>query len=157
MLTAVKQTNSSTPPTTAARRRFGARLCSLIASHNYGHKRSPRLPISETAKGVNRGASCSSLKFRLCLQMDSVCMNKRRPWVCILGGEGAFSAPFRCPQQHKISLTSERLASYYHHYRHQHDTGRKRIMCLLFCCAAVCHLGRGASILLLMPLVSAPD
>lgn len=72
--------------------------------------------------------------FRARLQIDSVCMNKHQlrktSSICMRGAERGPFGLFRRRQQRDISLTSERAASYYHHYRHQHNTGCGRIALL---------------------------
>lgn len=130
-----------THPTTTILSTFGDRFCPLIASSNYCHTLSIMDPNTEIVMMVRRKKGpLFSLKFRLCLQIDSVWMNKHQlcktSYICILSEERPIR-PFPLPAaaQNKISFTTERAASYYHHYQHQHNSGCKSIMHFLFCCS----------------------
>lgn len=98
------QNKPNTPPNAQTQCIWGDRLCSLITSSNHSHTHSIMDPTSEIkgggVGGYWRGQEWirSPRKFRLCLQMDSVCMNKHRPrktslHLHIEWGKAPFAAP----------------------------------------------------------------
>lgn len=99
------QNKPNTPPYAQNQCIWGDRLCSLITSSNHSHTLSIMDPTSEIKGGGGGGYwqgqewIRSPRKFRLCLQMDSVCMNKHRPrktshHLHIEWGKAPFAPPF---------------------------------------------------------------